>query len=71
MLRQLAEQANGRRLHVAVFHADAPDEAEELRQSIARQFDCIELYVTEMTPVMGAHTGPGVLGLAFYADQAV
>ena len=25
----------------------------------------------EMTPVMGAHIGPGVLGLAFYADQAV
>lgn len=70
MLRQLAEQANGRPLHVAVFHADAPDDAEELRESIARQFDCAELYVTEMTPVMGAHTGPGVLGLAFYADQA-
>lgn len=70
MLQQLAEQANGRRLHVAVFHADAPEDAEELRQTIAQEFDCAELYVTEMTPVMGAHTGPGVLGLVFYADQA-
>jgi len=69
MLRQISLQAEGHRLHVAIFHADAPGEAEELRQRIAREFRCVELYVTEMTPVMGAHTGPGVLGVVFYADQ--
>ncbi len=69
MFEQLARQAGGRRLHVAVLHADVPDEAEALRQRIADEFDCAELYVTEMTPVMGAHTGPGLLGVAFYADE--
>ena len=53
-------------LHVAVLHADVPEEAERLRQQIAREFHCDELYVTGLTPVMGAHTGPGVLGIAFY-----
>jgi len=68
MLQQMAEQADSRPLHVAILHADAQEEAERLRQTIADQFDCDELYVTELTPVMGAHTGPGVLGVAFYAE---
>lgn len=68
MLDQMAEQANGQPLHVAVLHADVPEEAERLRQEIAREFRCDELYVTELTPVMGAHTGPGVLGIAFYEE---
>jgi DegV family protein with EDD domain len=70
MLQQMAGQVNSHRLHAAVLHADAPEEAEELRQHIARQFDCAELYVAEFTPVMGAHTGPGLLGVAFYAEPS-
>ncbi len=68
MLRELARQVDGRRAHVAVMHADAPAEAEELRQHIAGQIEPAELFVTEFTPVMGAHTGPGLVGLAFYAE---
>jgi DegV family protein with EDD domain len=67
MLDQMAEEVGKTPVHAAVFHADAADEAERLRQQVAQQFDCIDLYVTEFTPVMGAHTGPGVIGLAFYA----
>ena len=68
MLEQMAESANGRPLHAAVLHADVPDEAEELKQKVAELFNCVELYVAEFTPVMGAHTGPEVLGVAFYVD---
>ena len=68
MLQQMAEQVDSRPLHVAILHADAPEEAQTLRQTIAQRFECAELYVTELTPVMGAHTGPGVLGVAFYAE---
>jgi fatty acid-binding protein DegV len=66
ILGQMTESADGRPLHVAVFHADVPAEAEELRERIAGRFQCAELFVTEFTPVMGAHTGPGALGVAFY-----
>ncbi len=68
MLQYMADQADGRPLHVAVIHADVPEEAEALRQQVAERFDCAELYVTEFTPVMGVHAGPGVLGLAFYVE---
>ncbi|HEY81839.1 MAG TPA: DegV family protein [Dehalococcoidia bacterium] len=56
-------------LHVAVMHADALDEAIALKDRISSQFDCAELFVTEFTPVMGVHTGPGLLGVAFYSGD--
>jgi len=69
ILEQMARQAQGRPIHVAIFHADALDDANSLRETVAAHFNCAELYITPFTPVMGAHTGPGVLGLAYYADE--
>lgn len=68
ILQHMAKQADNRPLHAAILHADVPEEAEALRQTVAEQFNCAELHVTEMTPVMGIHAGPGVLGVAFYVD---
>lgn len=59
----------GQPLHVAVMHADALDRAITLRNRIASQFNCTELFITEFTPVMGVHTGPGLIGIAFYSDD--
>jgi DegV family protein with EDD domain len=67
ILQQMEKQVGGRPIRAAVLHADALREAEELRQSVADGFDCAELLIAEFTPVMGAHTGPGLLGVAFYA----
>jgi len=58
----------GHALHVAVMHADSLDRAIALKDQISSQFDCTELFITEFTPVMGVHTGPGVIGVAFYGD---
>ena len=52
--------------HVAVMHADALDNAVTLKDKISSRFDCKELFITEFTPVMGAHIGPGLIGVAFY-----
>jgi len=60
---------NGQPLHVAVMHADALDRAKELMDEISSRFDCAELFITEFTPVMGVHTGPGVIGVAFYSGE--
>ena len=68
MLQQMAKQPADRPMHAAITHADVQDEAEELRQMVAERFHCAELLVTEFTPVVGAHTGPGLLGIAFYVD---
>ena len=59
----------GQPLHVAVMHADVLDKVVALRNRISSQFDCAELFITEFTPVMGVHTGPGVIGVAFYSGD--
>jgi DegV family protein with EDD domain len=58
-------------LHATVMHADAIDNAIVLRNRIASQFNCAELFITEFTPVMGVHTGPGLLGVAFYNESTL
>jgi DegV family protein with EDD domain len=68
MLEQMEEQVDGDPIHAAILHADVPQEAEALRQEVAERFNCAELFVSELTPVMGAHTGPGVLGVVFYTE---
>ena len=66
LLREVERRAVGRRLtSLAVMHADAPAEAEELREAVATRFECDDLYTVEFSPVMGAHAGPGVVGLAY------
>jgi fatty acid-binding protein DegV len=56
-------------LHAAVMHADVPEEAERLRRRVESEFACAELFVSEFSPVMGAHTGPGLLGVAFWTED--
>ncbi len=56
-------------LHIVVMHADALDRAIEIKNEISSHFDCAELFITEFTPVMGAHTGPGVVAVAFYSED--
>jgi DegV family protein with EDD domain len=68
MLEEMTRRVDGDPVHAAILHAAVPEEAAELRREVERQFECSELYVTELTPIMGAHTGPGVLGVAFYTE---
>ena len=63
------KMVKGQPLHVAVMHADALDEAIALRNQISSRFNCAELLITEFSPVMGVHTGPGVIGIAFYSGD--
>ncbi len=58
----------GARLHAAVQHASAGEEARDLARTIRDAFACEELYTTEFTPVMGGYCGPGLLGVAFYHE---
>ena len=68
MLDIMSSDVAGRPVRAAVLHADSLDDAEDLRERVNDQFDCLELYVTELTPVMGTHTGPGLLGLAYHVE---
>jgi len=56
-------------LRAAVFHADALQEAQELLEAIRTRFECVESFLAEFTPVMGAHTGPGIIGIGYCLEH--
>lgn len=68
LLEIMARRVGDRLLHVNVMHANVPEEALRLKEEILSRFHCVETLVTEFTPVMGTHTGPGVIALAFYSE---
>lgn len=57
-------------LRVAIADADAPDRAEALRELVQRTRPQaqLELAVT-LGPVLGAHAGPGTVGLFWFTDE--
>jgi DegV family protein with EDD domain len=70
MLQTMTERVGNSTVHVLVHHADELEEGEKLKSEVARRFKCAELYLTEFTPIMGVHAGPGVLAIAFWKDEA-
>jgi fatty acid-binding protein DegV len=62
-------RVGGCRVHAAVMHAYALEEAEKLREQVAAAFDCAELWLTEFSPVMGYACGTGTVGVAFYPED--
>lgn len=57
------------RVHVAVHHADCPEEGQRLMERVGSEFDCVEIWLTEFSPIMGYCTGSGTLGLAFHSED--
>jgi len=69
LLKMVRDQAGQKPVHMAVMHAYALDEAEKLKERVAAEFDCVELWLSEFSPVMGYACGTGTLGLAFYSED--
>jgi DegV family protein with EDD domain len=58
----------GDRVHIAVLHVAAPQEAAEFRDQLVSRFHPVEMIETECGPVVGTHAGPGTVGVAFYVE---
>jgi DegV family protein with EDD domain len=69
MLKGMAKRVGDKPVHVAVLHADSYEDACDLKAQVVRSFHCVETFICSITPVMGAHTGPGLLGIAFYSEE--
>jgi len=60
----------GSALRVQVLHAMDPDGAQALRELIEARFDCECLPIHSMSLVLGAHTGPSMVGAAYAPASA-
>ncbi len=53
---------------ICVMHADCEQEADAFAAQIRESFGDLDIHVQPVGPVIGAHCGPGTLGLIFHAD---
>jgi len=56
----------GARIHVAFTHVAALKQLETLQELVTDHFECVETIVTELSPALAVHTGPGTVGISFF-----
>jgi DegV family protein with EDD domain len=68
MVELLAEKVGDRKpVRLAVLHANAAEDAKALLEQGAKRVGAQETAVSDVSPAVGTHTGPGTLGFAFLA----
>lgn len=69
LLDLLEQRIAGRgNLRLAVLHAAAEQEARDLLEVAAKRLNPIETVFSEVSPVVGAHIGPGTLGMCYSVE---
>lgn len=65
----LTEEAIGGRspVHLSVLHTLAEERARELMETARARFSPVEIILSQVSPVIGSHIGPGILAIAFMA----
>lgn len=69
MLAVTEERLGGKRMaEVAILDVDSPGEGDAIAQQVGERFDISPVYRTGVSPVIGAHAGPGTVGICFYPE---
>ncbi len=66
LVREISRQKKGKEIRVAIAHADREKDAELLKKELETMPGVRVLFVSSVSPVVGTHTGPGALLVAFY-----
>jgi DegV family protein with EDD domain len=61
--------ASGPIQELSVIHADAPQYAQTLKKMLAKTFPMDQIVMSETGPVLGTHTGPGAVGVAWLTGR--
>ncbi len=70
VLELVIEDVKGKSpIRLATLHANALDEAKELLARASKELNATESILTEVSPVVGNHAGPGTVGLAYLAGM--
>jgi DegV family protein with EDD domain len=69
IIQMMREKTGDKPVRAAVMHAYALDEAEKLKERVTAEFNCLELWLSEFSPVMGYACGTGTVGVAFYIED--
>lgn len=60
----------GARIHACTLHTNEPERASALGEWVQENYHCVEHWIAEAGPVIGARAGPGVVGLCWYVEES-
>jgi DegV family protein with EDD domain len=64
LVELIEEKAGGETpLRMAVIHSNVPDQAQTLLEELKSKYNPHEIYLAELSPVIGTHVGPGTLAI--------
>ena len=70
LLELIQERSQGAGLRYAsAMHANAPEDAQRLLDRLGERMDVGETFLVELSPVIGAHVGPGTVVMAYMFEE--
>jgi DegV family protein with EDD domain len=70
MMDMVADRlAAAKSCRLSVLHANAPTQGDEIMSAFIQRFHPVETVFSEVSPVIGTHTGPGTVGVAFLIED--
>jgi fatty acid kinase fatty acid binding subunit len=70
ILELVEQKIDGRKpVRLATLHANAAEDARIVLEEAKAKFGAVESIFSEVSPVIGAHAGPGTVGLAYMAGM--
>jgi len=66
LVKEIARQSRGKKIRVAIAHADNAQEAQKLKEEIEKIPGTKVVFVSSVSPAVAAHTGPGAVLVAFH-----
>ena len=64
--KMIKDEFHDKKYNIAIIHGGALKEAEELYNNIKNVGTMVEGYISQISPALGVHTGPGLIGFAAY-----
>jgi len=69
MLEEIREEHPQARMKVAIHEAETLKEAQEILEDVKKRFSPEEIFISSLGPVLGTHTGPGLIGFACFLED--
>lgn len=65
LIEIIEEEIDGKRVRLFLAYTNNKDEAEAIKADLLEKYIGLEVIVVPLTPVVGAHAGPGTIGVGY------
>ena len=66
MVENIEKKVTDQRIKVAYMHAGAVEQVQKLKGMVEGRLEIVESFISELSPALMVHTGPGTTGLCYY-----